>query len=231
LQYIQAFTRVSSNESYITKFTLAVVFYSMVIDISLIESRLLPIDSDEGQPEGVAGRQAAVLVPLVNYGQYYSLLLTKRAANMSHHGGEIAFPGGMWEIGDVFPVATALREAEEELALRPHDVELLGRLPALDTRNGTLVTPVVAIIQPELLLIPSPAEIEQVFYVPLAALSAHNRIRTDIFSRNGVTRWSPAYEYQGHEIWGFTAGVIKMLLERCFNATFNRDHPAPEKIW
>ncbi|MGH1485060.1 MAG: NUDIX hydrolase [Cellvibrionaceae bacterium] len=192
-------------------------------------SRLVPLvaDIEQGQRSG----HAAVLVSLVVNNGGLSLLLTRRAINMSHHGGEVAFPGGMWEPGDHFPVSTALREAEEEVSLQPHSVDVKGLLPAFSTRQGTQVTPVVGMLESIPQLTANSAEIDSIFFVPISELMADRRIRTDIFHRENLSLWSPAYEYQGHEIWGFTAGVIKMLLAYCFGLSLPRSHSAPEKFW
>lgn len=173
--------------------------------------------------------QAAVLVPIIYRDGDLCLLLTKRAINMRHHGGEIAFPGGMWERGEEFPVKTALREAEEEIALLPQQVDVLGLLPGSTTRQGMQVTPVVGLVNEELSLKANPAEIHSIFYVPLVEFLPDKRVRTDVFDSS--LRWAPAYTYDGHEIWGFTAVVIKMLLNRCFDVPFERKHSAPEKLW
>lgn len=180
------------------------------------------------QPSGCA----AVLVPLIKHDGVISLLLTRRAFNMTHHGGEVAFPGGMWEQGDDFPLVTALREAEEEVSLKPKDVNVLGLLPTVYTRNDTKVIPVVGIINaPQSSLVCNPAEIDSIFTIPLTELMSDSRVRTDIFPRRGEHGWAPAYHYQGYEIWGMTAGVIKELLVRCFKHDFPKKHHAPEKLW
>jgi 8-oxo-dGTP pyrophosphatase MutT (NUDIX family) len=150
---------------------------------------------------------------------------------MRQHGGEVAFPGGMWESGDQFPVVTALREAEEEVAIRPNQVTILGLLPTMPTRNNTQVTPVIGLIETGLSLVANPDEIDSIFYPPIEALNPDKRIRTDVFMHRKRPLWAPAYNYEGYEIWGFTAGVIKVLLERCFNVQFEREHTAPEKVW
>jgi len=203
----------------------------MEFDLSLIKSGLISLDTASSDSVSRAG-EAAVLVPIAQYYGDDCLLLTKRALRMRHHGGEIAFPGGMWEPGDQFPIITALREAEEEIALMPCQVEVMGLLPSMPTRNGTKVTPVVGLVRAEeLSLSPSPDEIDSIFYVPLGALDPDKRIRTDIFVNRKKPLWAPAYHHDGHEIWGFTAGVIKVLLERCFKVHFERRHTAPEKEW
>lgn len=174
---------------------------------------------------------AAILVPLIMVEGQWSLLLTKRAETLRQHGGEVAFPGGMWEQGDNFPINTALRESEEEIALEPGNVEVKGLLPTLSTRQGIPVSPVVATLSSTFSLTPSPAEIDSIFFVPIHELLKDQRIRTDVFHYDDEVRWTPAYEYQGYEVWGFTAGVIKMLLKFCFGATLPRQHTAPEKVW
>jgi 8-oxo-dGTP pyrophosphatase MutT (NUDIX family) len=194
-----------------------------------IQSTLIPIPEPD-QSKIHAGR-AAVLVPLFFEQGEYSLLLTKRAQHMNHHGGEVAFPGGMWEPGDHFPVFTALREAEEEVRLKTDQVEVVGLLPDSFTRKFTQVTPVVGIVSGDVSLVASPDEIETIFYVPLTVFMADKRIRTDIFNHGGKIHWAPAYEYDGHEIWGFTARVIKDLLKHSFQTHLLREHSAPEKIW
>lgn len=190
----------------------------------------LPAIVDEQRPG-----EAAVLVPLVvdEATGDFSLLLTLRSARLNHHAGEVAFPGGMWEPGDHFPTATALREAEEEVALVPAAVRLQGVLPALLAGRGmTQVVPVVATLPSGLELQANPDEIASIFHLPIAELIRDERLRTDIFpTRGGLSLWAPAYSYQGYEIWGFTAAVIKLLLQRCFGVVLQREHSAPEKIW
>ncbi len=202
----------------------------MTFDLELIRSGLTD-DIAQGEtthPEGCA----AILAPLIQDQGVISLLLTQRAFNMRHHGGEVAFPGGMWEQGDNFPLVTALREAEEEISLKPKDVRVLGLLPTIYTGNNTKVVPVVAVINsPQLSLVCNPAEIDSIFMIPLTELVSDRRVRTDIFYRAKKHSWAPAYHYQGYDIWGLTAGVIKELLVRCFQTDFPKEHHAPEKLW
>lgn len=182
---------------------------------------------------------ASVLVPLQWVDDEWRLVLTRRSTTLRHHGGEVAFPGGMWEPGDQFPVDTALRESEEEIALKRQSVELLGALDVLQTRRKTAVTPIVAVIDHPIDLVPNDAEIESIFTVPLAFFINDRRLRTDIFTRERRGQphqyWVPAYEYhyQGerYEIWGFTAAVIVQLLNRGFGAQIRRASNAREKLW
>jgi len=202
----------------------------MKYELSSIKSGLISPDTNK-EPYSERHGEAAVLVPIIKCGNEWRLILTRRAVHMRHHGGEVAFPGGMWESGDQFPIVTALREAEEEVAIRPDEVTILGLLPAMPTRNNTLVTPVIGFIETELALVANQDEIHSIFYPPIAALNPDNRIRTDVFIHRKMPLWAPAYHYNGYEIWGFTAGVIKVLLERCFDTQFEREHTAPEKVW
>lgn len=202
----------------------------MKYELSLIKSGLISSPDNNGQLSQRHG-EAAVLVPIINYRDEWRLLLTKRAVHMRQHGGEVAFPGGMWECGDHFPVTTALREAQEEVAMPADKVTVLGLLPTMPTRNNTQVTPVVGLIEAELLLEANPDEIDSIFCPPIEVFNPDLRIRTDVFIHRKRPLWAPAYNYNGYEIWGFTAGVIKILLERCFNTHFKREHAAPEKVW
>ncbi len=187
-----------------------------------------PICDISIQPSG----RAAILVPLINHCNVISLLLTRRALHMTHHSGEVAFPGGMWEQGDRFPLTTALREAQEEVSLAPEQVDVLGLLPTVYTGNKTAVTPVVGVINTDSLsLVSNPAEIDSIFIIPLAELMSERRIRTDIFTKRGEHAWAPAYHYRGYEIWGITAGIIKELLVRCFGYDFPKHHHTPKKMW
>jgi 8-oxo-dGTP pyrophosphatase MutT (NUDIX family) len=161
---------------------------------------------------------ASVLLPLVKKDDEWHILLTLRAKKMRHHGGEVAFPGGMWESGDNNLVDTALRECEEEVAIPSHAISVLGGLPFSHTRRLTRVRPVVGIIHSLEGMMANPAEIAEIFTVPLTFFMGDSRIRTDIFTQKdkGLTHRVPAYDYQGYEIWGFTASVIVQLINLGF---------------
>ena len=195
---------------------------------------------------------ASVLLPLLQVEGEWHILLTLRAQNMRHHGGEVAFPGGMWEQGDKDLVMTALRECEEEIAITPDSISILGGLLPSYTRSLTRVRPIVGIVSSLERMTANPSEIAEIFTVPLTFFIADSRIRTDIFTHqdSGLTHWMPAYDYQGYEIWGFTAAVIVQLINRCVTGSIVdsfvdrfavntddiageiiRQHSAPEKIW
>ena len=94
-------------------------------------------------------RQAAVLVPIVRRPQP-GLLLTQRSPLLRKHAGQVAFPGGAVDNTDATLIAAALREAQEEVAIPPEAVEVIGVLPPVDSVTGFQVTPVVGIIPPDL---------------------------------------------------------------------------------
>ncbi len=145
-----------------------------------------------------------------------SLLLTLRAAHLRDHSGQIALPGGKIDPADASPAAAALREAEEEVGLDPRRVTPLGYLAPYLTGTGFLIVPTVALVAAPVVLAPNPAEVDDVFEVPLAFLMDQaNHVRgTREF--NGRTRSFYVMAYGERRIWGATAGVIRSLYERLY---------------
>ena len=127
-------------------------------------------DLNPGAPRPVHRllRPASVLVPLVERGGGVNLILTRRAALLKHHPGQVAFPGGKQEPDDPSPLAAALREADEEIALNPDQVEVLGSLDPHETVTSFAVQPFVGVVDPGFRPRPDPGEVEEVFEVPLA---------------------------------------------------------------
>ena len=155
---------------------------------------------------------AAVLVPVV-LGPTPGILLTKRNAHLNNHAGQVSFPGGRIE-GDETPEAAALREAEEEVALRRRDVELLGRLADYVTGSGFRITPVVGLLVPGLELRPSPEEVESVFELSVNVLldpRAPQRQRREV---RGRWREYWVWPHPEHFIWGATAAILVNLAEK-----------------
>lgn len=154
---------------------------------------------------------AAVLIPVIARAPELTVLFTQRTQHLKSHSGQVSFPGGRAEPGDASAEFTALREAQEEIGLAPERVEILGRLPEYHTRTGFRVTPVIGLIAPPLELAPDPREVESVFEVPLAYLldPANRQRRTREFQGTSVGFY--VFEYQGHMIWGATAGMLVNL--------------------
>ena len=155
-------------------------------------------------------RQAAVLIPVVRRAQP-GLLLPQRAVHLRKHAGQVAFPGGAVDSSDASLIAAALREAQEEVAIPPSCVEVIGVLPPVDSVTGFQVTPVVGIIPPNLPYRASVDEVSAVFEMPLAqALHLGRYHPLDIYRRGDSHRvWLSWYEQ--YFVWGMTAGIIREL--------------------
>jgi 8-oxo-dGTP pyrophosphatase MutT (NUDIX family) len=155
---------------------------------------------------------ASVLIPLVQREQL-TVLLTLRPTHMNSHSGQIAFPGGKADPGDRDVVATALREAREEVGLEAGFVRVIGTLPIYTTSSAFIVTPVVALVQPGFQLQPNADEVADVFEVPLDFLMDPANHRHHIVDLGGARReWlSMPYAERGTErfIWGATAGMLR----------------------
>ncbi len=157
---------------------------------------------------------AAVLVPLYVQDGSLWVMLTRRAEALPNHGGQLAFPGGTREAGDEDEVATALREAGEELGIDPASVLVLGQLDDVVTVTGFVVSPVVGALPYPLALKPSEREVEAVVPVPFAYLANPEAVETEELLVAGERVASPVFHYRGLRIWGATARVVADLVER-----------------
>ena len=156
---------------------------------------------------------AAVLVPIVDR-EEPTVILTLRPETMRKHPGQISFPGGRIDPGDDGPIAAALREAEEEIGLPPHAVEIIGLADPYRTITGFEVIPVVGIVPPDLPLSPHPGEVAAMFEAPLNYLldPAHQQVRSGTW--RGQERHYYEIDYEGRRIWGATAAMIVNLSRR-----------------
>lgn len=162
-------------------------------------------------------RKAAVLMPVFEDGDGLHILFTRRSEEMPQHKGQIAFPGGGQHPDDASLLATALREAEEEIGLRPGDVEILGELD--DTSTATtnfIVSPFVGFIPHPYSFRVNTAEIVDLIPLPLSLLCDPSRFREELWEREDGK--IPVYFYMvgSHEIWGLTARILKQFLEALF---------------
>lgn len=156
---------------------------------------------------------AAVLVPITDRSEP-GVILTQRTTTMRRHPGQVAFPGGRIDPEDDGPVDAALREAEEEIALPRRHVTIVGAADRYRTVTGYDVTPIVAVVPPDLVLVPSEAEVAQVFEVPLAfILDPANHVRASTLWQ-GMERHYFEINWDGHRIWGATAAMIVNLSRR-----------------
>jgi 8-oxo-dGTP pyrophosphatase MutT (NUDIX family) len=164
-----------------------------------------------------AARAAAVLVPVVKRPEL-SLLFTQRTDHLPAHAGQIAFPGGKTEESDAGPVATALREAREEIGLDPSLVEPLGFLDSYRTGTGYLITPVVALVDPGFALNLNSDEVVDAFEVPLPFLMDARNHQVHVRQLGGRERRFYAMPYGDRFIWGATAGILRNMHERLFRS-------------
>ena len=163
---------------------------------------------------GLKQRPAAVLCGLVERDGGLHVVLTRRAAHLNQHAGQIAFPGGKVDELDPSPLATALREANEEIGLGEDRVEIIGTLDPYQTSTGFRVTPFVGVIDPRWRPFPDPDEVEEVFEAPLDFLmDPANRVRHH-HDRQGARRAYYAMPWGEYYIWGATAGMLKGLSDR-----------------
>ena len=167
--------------------------------------------SEPDFPLKKAGRPAAVLIPLIDYGTSLHVLLTERAHHLRHHPGQISFPGGAVEDADNSFFDAAMREADEEIGLPPHHVEIVGMLPRYRTVSGYEIAPVVGFVEPGFELKLDANEVESAFEVPLAHVL--NRTNDLIYRTHLGSRSFPIYfiPWQKRMIWGATAAIIRNL--------------------
>ena len=159
-------------------------------------------------------RLAAVLVPLVEHAEEPSILLTRRADHLDKHSGQVAFPGGKVEESDASPIATALREAEEEIGLDPDYVEVAGVLDTYQTGTGFLILPVVGFVRPGFSLTPDANEVADIFEVPASIALTEASYKTDSGEWKGRMWNFYSMDYQGYNIWGATAGMLMHISRR-----------------
>ena len=164
-------------------------------------------------PEPDTLKAAAVLVPLIQR-DGLQVLLTRRTQHLRHHAGQVSFPGGRVETDDDSPLAAALRESEEEIGLPPERVQPLGLLDDYETVTGFLVTPVVALVEPDVRLRLDSFEVSEAFEVPLSFVLDPSNHQVHARERNGVLRRYFVFEYQHHYIWGATAGMLMNFYRR-----------------
>lgn len=196
---------------------------------SLLRARLDPLDrlSDGASrgdndlnpdwPEKIdARRSAAVLAPIVKRHGGWTMMFTERSEETPAHPGQISFPGGRVQAEDGAPLETALRETEEEIGLARSFIEPIGAWDRYDTITGYRVTPVLGLVEPGFTLTLDAREVASVFEAPLSFLMdpANHERRSGVW--RGQTRYYWAMPYEGHFIWGATAGMIRALYERLY---------------
>jgi 8-oxo-dGTP pyrophosphatase MutT (NUDIX family) len=190
----------------------------LAIDLRRLPERLASL----GEPQVIDGpvpvsspRQSAVLAALYEGEAGPTVVLTRRAAHLRNHRGEVSFPGGRQEDHDPDLVTTALREAQEEIALDPATVEVIGRLDRLSTFvSRSEIHPFVGVLaEPPVGLVPDPGEVERILHVPLADLLDPDAFHEERWTFPGGTdRALFFYEIEGDTIWGATGRMLTQLL-------------------
>jgi 8-oxo-dGTP pyrophosphatase MutT (NUDIX family) len=180
-----------------------------------------PVDLETGErrprvPEpGEDSRQAAVLMPIVLAPEGACIVYTLRTGDLQDHAGQVSFPGGSPEPQDRSLLATALREAEEEVDLKPDLVEVIGELEEMYIPPSKfLVRPYVGLLSREAELALAPEEVEKIFSVSLDKLMSPEAFKKVVWEREGRLYEVPIFAVEGHEIWGATAAMTAGLLAR-----------------
>ena len=176
-------------------------------------------------------RRAAVLVPVVFRAPGPVLVLTQRAANLRQHSGQVALPGGKIDADDPGPAEAALREAREEIGLDAGAVRVLGYLDPYLSGTAFLVTPVIGLVDRDAVFQSDPAEVAEVFEVPLSVLMDRERYFLRSRDWQGRTRWFYALTFGERLIWGVTAGILNNLRERLYpeQGAAPGDRPSPAR--
>lgn len=186
-------------------------------EIECIASKLLP--TSDALDMYAQGREAAVLMPFrIDADGQLELIFTKRRDDLPSHAGQISFPGGSSDPEDEDHVATALRESEEELAIPPSAVQVIGALEPMSTFvSDFAVYPIAGLVDPSVELVPNPGEVDTVFSVRVAELIEVREHRE--LKRGTMSFKTEAYETHGGLIWGVTGYILGQLLDRvgsCF---------------
>lgn len=188
--------------------------WKMQFSDALQPSRSIAIEDERAYPRHTGDyRQAAVLVPITDRSEP-GVILTRRPAWLRSHAGQVAFPGGKVDPDDENAVIAALREAEEEIALPRHEVEILGAADDYYSGSGYQITPVIGVVPPDLPLVPNPEEVEEWFEVPLEILFDRANYARRRVEWQGQMREYYDMDWEGRRIWGVTAGIIANLSRR-----------------
>jgi 8-oxo-dGTP pyrophosphatase MutT (NUDIX family) len=172
-----------------------------------LQTRLRTVPSKVMEAPGLRLKEAAVLAPLFWRDGEPWAYLTMRPLTLRKHPGQISFPGGARDVGDLTPLHTALRETKEELGLEPDDVSVLGMLGAMPTITSYWVTPFVGVVPTDAPLTPNAGEIAEVLEAPLWRLRRESRFIYQ--AAREVYVWGDAR----HVVWGATWRMLDQLME------------------
>lgn len=168
-----------------------------------------PVGADSYRPS----KTAAVLVALLDLDEP-EVVLTRRADHLIQHAGQVSFPGGAAEEHDDSAVQTALREAFEEIGLRPEQTRPIGFLDRMDTISDYRVLPVVALVSCPVVWQLDHSEVAEVFTVPLSVALDRNRYAQKKIQRDGQEHCIWSLQWRNYTIWGATAAMLLNLASR-----------------
>lgn len=154
---------------------------------------------------------AAVLIPLIERENGIHILFTKRSESLTHHPGQISFPGGRIDPRDKDETAAALREMEEEIGHATHKVEIIGSLPHYFTGTGFQIRPFLGHLSPPFAFKANQEEVAEIFEVPLEVLLRKELYQLEHLEWKGIMRSYYSLNWQDYRIWGATAGILMML--------------------
>ena len=169
------------------------------------------LNPDIRLPRGRKLRQAAVLVPFLPNGD---LILTKRSSHLKHHPGQISFPGGKRDEGDISLEFTARREAQEEIGLTFDVVDVIGELPVHETVTSFIVSPTVGLVREPFIPVPEIGEVDEVFCIPFSHIADLSNYRIEGRRWQGRLRYFYTVPFGPYYIWGATACILRGLADR-----------------
>jgi 8-oxo-dGTP pyrophosphatase MutT (NUDIX family) len=153
-----------------------------------------------------------VLIPILPEEKELCFLLTQRTHKVETHKGQISFPGGIREDSDQGLLQTALRETWEEIGLASEGIHILGEFDEYLSITGLVVTPFAAWLGGPLNLAPNPDEVDAILKVPFSIFQDRRYLRVETRVRLGMERKVYFYDFQGHQVWGLTAQIIRDFL-------------------
>ena len=153
-------------------------------------------------------KPAAVLIPLIDHPDGMTVLLTKRAQHLKTHSGQVSFPGGRCDPQDADAMATALRETKEEVGIDRAHMEVLGGMEDYETITGYVITPIVAILQPEFTLKVDAGEVDEAFELPLDYIldESNHELQSKVWDDR--ERYYYVLMNEKHNVWGATAAML-----------------------
>ncbi|MBT4204371.1 CoA pyrophosphatase [Hyphomicrobiales bacterium] len=159
-------------------------------------------------------KHSAILLILKKINGSYHIILTVRSDQMPSHAGQISFPGGKVDLKDKTLTDTAIREANEEIGIQNHELEIMGYLDICMTGTDYLIAPVIALSSNKFEPVIDKREVNSLFTIPLSFINNVNNLELHTKIFNGVKRNFFVYNYMNYFIWGATARILKDFNEK-----------------